>query len=294
MPSTPTLRSSSIELEDRARRIALQRNFTFNQFLGAGAFKECFEVKNDSGQPLALKLLKPGCSRQRLDREISAMSQCNHPHIAKLHEVNTIEIDGMQQEILIEELLGGGSLQEHLQLHGTITTAQCFDIGEKLIDALGHISKQRIVHRDIKPANIMFRDDLGSPVLVDFGIVRNLEDTSLTQTWIIRGPGTPIFAPPEQLNNEKELIDWRSDQFSLAISLSVATFGEHPFRHNGDTDIAVVERVARKEKTEDSFSDKARAANLAILMKMMEPWPVNRFRTPQDLLAAWKQARQTL
>lgn len=292
MPSTPTPQTFSTELEIRARHVAQLKGLTFKQFLGAGAFKECYWVINNSGESLALKLLKPGCSRQRLDREISAMSLCKHPHIAKLHEVNTIDVNGAPQEIMIEELLGGGSLLEYLQQSGTITPEQCFDIGEKLIDALGHIAEHRIVHRDIKPANVMFREGLESPVLVDFGIVRNLGDTSLTHTWIIRGPGTPIFAPPEQLNNEKELIDWRSDQFSLAISLSVAVFGDHPFRQPGDSDVMVVERVARKEDVPPAFVDKARAAGLSILTTMMAPWPIKRYRTPSDLQVAWAQARQ--
>lgn len=292
MPSTPIPKIPFTELEDQARHVAQLKGFKFKQFLGAGAFKECYWVVNNSGESLALKLLKPGCSRQRLDREISAMSSCDHPHVAKLYEMSTIDIDGVTQEILIEELLSGGSLLEYLQQHGNITPDQCFDIGEKVIDALVHIAQRRIVHRDIKPANIMFRNGLGSPVLVDFGIVRNLGDASLTQTWIIRGPGTPIFAPPEQLNNEKDMIDWRSDQFSLAISLSVAVFGDHPFRRLGDTDVMVVERVARKEEIPSIFVDKAEAAGLSILTTMMAPWPINRYRTPRDLQAAWELARQ--
>jgi hypothetical protein len=58
-----------------------------------------------------------------------------------------------------------------------------------------------------------------TPALVDFGLVRDLSETSLTASWLPRGPGTPLFASPEQLNNEKALIDWRSDQFSIGVIL---------------------------------------------------------------------------
>jgi len=87
-----------------------------------------------------------------------------------------------------------------------------------------------LVHRDIKPANIMFKEGLETPVLVDFGIVRDLAATSLTQTWSPIGPGTPFFASPEQLNNEKHLIDWRSDQFSLGVTLYFARTARHPYQ----------------------------------------------------------------
>lgn len=291
MPFLPKLKTPTSELESQAIHIARIKGFDLKQFIGVGAFKECYWVINKSGQSLALKLLKPGCSRERLDREIEAMSQCDHPYIAKLYEVSTVDINGYQQELMIEELLQGGSLQEYVVRYGSITPSQCIDIGDKLIDALAHIAKQQIVHRDIKPANIMFRNGADSPVFVDFGLVRNLSNTSLTQTWLHRGPGTPIFAPPEQLNNQKDLIDWRSDQFSLGVSLAVSVFGDHPFHRPGDTDADVVERVASRQSLSTKFIEKARLANLSALVTMMAPWPVNRFRTPENLKNAWSIAR---
>lgn len=290
MPFPLVQKTTVIELENNARYIAKLKNFQFKGFIGSGAFKQCFLVVDQFGHSLALKLLKSGCSQDRLDREIDAMSQCNHTNIAKLHEVSSIDIDGVRQEMMIEEFLDGGSLHDYLIKHRQITSVVCADIGKKLSAALAHMCQQRIVHRDIKPANIMFRGELDSPVFVDFGLVRNLGDTSLTQTWLHRGPGTPIFAPPEQLNNEKEFIDWRSDQFSLGVSLSVAVFGKHPFHLPGDTDAAVVERVACKQTLPAEFIEKAKAANLSVLSTMMTPWPVNRFRTPQSLQSAWSLA----
>lgn len=164
-----------------------------------------------------------------------------------------------------------------------------YDLAVKLASALGHISSQKIVHRDIKLANVMFRNDFSSPVLVDFGIVRNLSDSSLTQTWLIRGPGTPIFAPPEQLNNEKELIDWRSDQFSLGVLLYIAVFGKHPFEASGDSDNELIERVAAREQLPEQTRKKVLNSHLLPLAKMLEPWPVNRYRTAAALQNAWNE-----
>src|SRR5262249_941928 len=159
----------------------------------------------------ALKLYKQGASSRRSQREIDAMRRCEHPNIARLLRVETFEYSAEEFIVTIEEFLPGGTLTDL----GQIDVPTCLEIGKQLIAAIKHISSLGLVHRDLKPDNIMFRSDRKTPVIVDFGVVRDLLDTSLTPSWAARGPGTPFFAAPEQLNNEKHQIDWRADQFSL-------------------------------------------------------------------------------
>src|SRR5207244_520254 len=109
-------------------------------------------------------------------------------------------------------------------------------------------------------------DHAGVPVIIDFGVVRDLADSSLTKTHLARGPGTPLYAPPEQLNNRKALIDWRSDQFSLGITLSYCAFGVHPYAQAGDVDTVVVDRVAAYQSPSAAWVDKACAAGLEPLI----------------------------
>ena len=71
-----------------------------------------------------------------------------------------------------------------------------------------------VIHRDIKPGNIMIRSD-GSPVIIDFGIARQLENPSMTQTH--ERVLTLQFASPEQLYGEP--VGPQSDVFSLAATL---------------------------------------------------------------------------
>ena len=134
----------------------------------------------------------------------------------------------------------------------------------------------------------MFRADGATPVLVDFALVRNLGHALLTPTWLVQGPGTPYFASPEQLNNDKSMIDWRADQFSLAISVAMARFGIHPFAVAGDDLAATVGRVAARAGPTASFDVQAAAEGLGPLVRMVQPWPVQRFRVPNDLAGAWR------
>jgi serine/threonine protein kinase len=133
----------------------------------------------------------------------------------------------------------------------------------------------------------MFREDQVTPVIVDFGLVRDLSSTSLTQTWIAMGPGTPYYAAPEQLTNDKELIDWRTDQFALGILLAESALGYHPYSESGDTTARTVERVAQREGPTDHCKADLAREGLPAITRMIASWPVRRFRTPRDLGGAW-------
>lgn len=221
------------------------------------------------------------------------MLSCSHPNIARLTSVKAYTIASEGYLVSLEEFLPGGTLTEKLQAQGLMTGDAVFELGTILIDAIGHVAEQGLVHRDLKPDNVMLREDRKTPVIVDFGLVRNLAQSSLTQTWALQGPGTPLFAPPEQLHNAKAYIDWRADQFSLGVLLSFALFGFHPYSESGDTMPEVVARVADYSQPTARFCQAAKSANLATLIKMVGAWPVERIRTPSQLKNEWAERRSS-
>ncbi|MBI5636708.1 MAG: serine/threonine protein kinase [Nitrospinae bacterium] len=269
-----------------AKSICADKGLTFIGEKGTGAFKNTFLVKKNNDE-LALKLIIRGADNARIEREIAALKVCNHPNICRLLETGMIN-DGMKPVIyLIEEFLPGGTLTDHLS-NGCLQPPEIIQLAISLTEAIAHLAGHRITHRDIKPDNIMFRAD-GMPVLVDLGIARHLEASSLTMTFLMHGPGTPLYAPPEQLLNDKPLIDWRSDQFSLGVTLSYAAFGRHPFAENDSLE-RTVERVANRLSSSADFKKLAQVHGLDALIKMVEPWPVKRFARPEILMQAWRDS----
>jgi serine/threonine protein kinase len=148
------------------------------------------------------------------------MQRCSHPNIGRLSAIAGFYHDGIEYLLSAEEFLSGGTLTARLR-RGLLRMDELRRFGTQLVSAVAHIASHDLVHRDIKPDNILFRIDDITPVIIDFGLVRDLVGTSLTQTWLMRGPGTPLFAPAEQLRNEQTLIDWRSDQFSLGVVIAL-------------------------------------------------------------------------
>src|SRR4051794_6310271 len=97
-------------LEPVAHAICATRSYTFKQSVGAGAYKQTFEVHEASGRAVALKVYAPDASTDRAQREVDAMLQCNHPAIARLEFVDAITHGTDRHVYCVEEFLGGGTL----------------------------------------------------------------------------------------------------------------------------------------------------------------------------------------
>jgi serine/threonine protein kinase/dipeptidyl aminopeptidase/acylaminoacyl peptidase len=90
------------------------------------------------------------------------------------------------------------------------------EIGAKVADALHHAHEKDILHRDIKPSNLLL-DERGNVCITDFGLARNEQTPSVTQTGI--PIGTLRFMSPEQATGGASQIDRRSDIYSLGATL---------------------------------------------------------------------------
>jgi serine/threonine protein kinase len=277
------------KLQHIAQAICSARGLTLGNDVGSGAFKTTFRVTKQDGSERAFKLYRKAGADARTEREVEAITRCSHAGIASFELIETWKQGADDYVFSLEEFLSGGTLTDRMKA-GLMKPDDVRALAKSLIDAVGHIESLGLVHRDIKPDNIMFRTPGGPPVIVDFGLVRDLNKSSLTATWAAGGPGTPLFASPEQLNNEKSMIDWRADQFALGVVLTFAGLGEHPYQMPNLSPHQVVERVAKRQAPSLAAAQWARANGLDPLVKMFAPYPITRYRTPALLAAAWASA----
>jgi serine/threonine protein kinase len=283
MPNTP-------HLQVPASLIASNLSLNVVGFVAKGTFKETYEVVNKKGIPFALKVLDPTkCNLARSEREIDAMERCNSPLIAKLYKHGEFsESNGNKYYFILEEYFDGGTLKEKIKTN-SLTPALTKEYAISLAKAIGYLKDLKLVHRDIKPDNIMFRKNSNDPLLVDFGIVRDLTQNTLTLSCLPQGPGTPFYSAPEQLNNDKHLIDWRTDQFSLGVVLAECITSEHPFLDKGITIGDAILAVANRNPCPQSFCSKATNLDFEPIIKMLEPWPVRRFNSPNLLIESFEE-----
>ena len=160
-------------------------------------------------------------ARARFFREAEMAGRLNHPAIVTVYDAG--EDQGLAY--IAMEYLRGQHLSHFTDSVRLLPADTVLGLAARVADALHYAHRQNVVHRDIKPANIMFNADTDELKITDFGIAR-LTDTSRTKTGIVLG--TPSFMSPEQL--EGRLLDGRSDQFALGVSLYQLLAGQLPFR----------------------------------------------------------------
>ena len=169
--------------------------------------------------------------RDRLFREAQSAGRLSHPGIVTIYDIDEegglayISMEFVEGRTL-ETLMGEGRARD---------TAFLARFIEQTAAALDYAHASQIVHRDVKPANMMITPQGGVKV-TDFGIAR-IASSKLTQTGTVMG--TPSYMSPEQVRGE--VVDGRSDQFSLAVIAYELLTGEKPF--SGDNLTAVIFKI---------------------------------------------------
>lgn len=208
--------------------------------LGEGSAGSVYKAKKN-GKIVALKLPKilGATDLRRLEREVYALSSVNNPNVAKIIEA---DVEGPSPFIAME-FIEGENLSGDVRANGVYEGKYLALLADKLSFALHSIHEAHIIHRDIKPENVIIAER--GPVLVDFGIAMNPEETHLTRTGLIMG--TPGYIAPEILEGGKE--GAQSDWWSLCAVLAFAALGRSAFGAGGVAGI-----LDKEERGEFDFS----------------------------------------
>jgi serine/threonine protein kinase len=108
--------------------------------------------------------------REATHREMTILSQLDHPNIVQLYAVYSIP--QTEKVFLVTEFLRGGDILSALSQMSTYFELDAKRIFRQIVNALCYLHDQRVIHRDIKPLNILLSemDFRKSTVkMVDFG-----------------------------------------------------------------------------------------------------------------------------
>lgn len=170
----------------------------------------------------ALPLAGDPESRNRVLREARAAATLNHPHVCIVHEVGEAP-DG--RPFIAMEYLQGETLAARIARR-PLTPDEAIVLGIDAASALGAAHARGVVHRDLKPSNIILTPH-GCKVL-DFGVASLARDAArdpANATGAVMG--TLRYMSPEQARGN--VVDHRSDLFSLGVVLYEAVTGRRPF-----------------------------------------------------------------
>ncbi|MBX3217803.1 MAG: serine/threonine protein kinase [Labilithrix sp.] len=200
--------------------------------LGRGGMGEVFAARHlRTGRRYAVKVVLGGARAdeaafRRFEREATAASALGHPGIVQVHDFN---VTSSGVFYLVMDLLEGETLEARLE-RGPLPWPEAQRLMLELCSALASAHDHGLIHRDIKPSNVFLARAAGAAergVLVDFGLVKALDDSASHVTGTGAVLGTPMYMSPEQARGEP--LDVRSDLYSLAAVLFEVVTGSPPF-----------------------------------------------------------------
>jgi hypothetical protein len=192
--------------------------------LGSGGMGRVFLGRSMGGRLVAVKVIRSDLAsdpdfRVRFRREVTAARK-----VSGLYTAVVVDADADAQEPwLATAYVAGPSLSEAVHDHGPLPPRSALALAAGLAESLVAIHKVGVVHRDLKPSNVLLAED--GPRLIDFGISRAAESTSVTRAGFVIG--SPGFMSPEQAQGHD--VGPPSDIFSLGAVLVFAATGEPPF-----------------------------------------------------------------
>ena len=223
----------------KAGSLGLLGPYDVSEVLGRGGFGIVLKAFDPAlNRFVAIKVLSSqlavsAAARSRFAREARAAAAVVHENVVAIHAVDSW--NGLPY--LVMPCIDGRSLQERVDRDGPMAVKEVLRVGMQAAQGLAAAHDQGLVHRDIKPSNILLENGVERVKLSDFGLARAVDDASLTQSGVLAG--TPQYMSPEQARGE--VVDHRSDLFSLGGVMYFMCAGHPPFRANSTP--AVLRRV---------------------------------------------------
>ncbi len=268
----------------------VDRRYKVLKRLGVGGMGIVYKVEHlHLNKMFALKVMRPTkdeVDRKRFEQEARLASQIRHPNVIEISDFGVLPTN---QPYFVMEFLRGRTVGEAI-FTGFMDSQIVCHIGLQIARGLQAVHKQNVVHRDLKPDNIFLIDPETSespeesgkasdeePAFVkimDFGIAKSVNN-NLTGTGMT--VGTPEYMSPEQARGE--VVDWRSDQYSLGCILYEMLTREIPFDGKGAFEVMYKHLNAPPTPPRQRRPERAQHISTAletIVLKMLAKKPKDR------------------
>jgi outer membrane protein assembly factor BamB len=253
--------------------------FRLRARLGAGGMGRVYLGYSPGGRAVAVKICHPEFAAdpafvRRFALEVGAARAVNGLYTAQVIDAGPDDIPPW----MATSYVPGPSLYDAVNADGPLPEPAVWRLAAGLAEALQAVHARGLVHRDLKPTNVLLAAD--GPRVIDFGVARALDGTSLTTTGVTFG--TPSYMSPEQGTGDP--LGPASDVFALGSVLCFAATGGVPF---GDGDApSVLYRVIYSPPALDAVPAGLRDLVAACLVKN----PAERPALPQILRACQHRA----
>lgn len=190
-------------------------------------------------------------------------------------------VNHLNKPFIITDYFHGMTLRDYVK-NNKLSLLDFLHIAEKLAIALSKIHHQNIIHKNINPENILINKQASEIKIVGFNhstLLKREEQLNKTPSEI---DGILIYISPEQTGRLNRLLDFRSDLYSLGVTLYEMMTRKLPFQY--EEPIELIHAHLVKTPVEPRIlNDDLPLVVSNIMMKLLNKAPENRYNSALGL-----------
>ena len=244
-------------------------------------------------------VLRSNCLRRKktVILKIIKASEPNQQQISRFkreYEIGkSLENEGIVKILSFEEYRGthaivmkdiGADSLLRISKSRKLSIKEKIKIATKVARYIAYIHNNKIIHMDINPSNIIWNPKTDKLQIIDFGISTDLqyEKRDIISPDVLEG--TLPYISPEQTGRMNRYIDYRTDLYSLGVTLYELFTGRLPFISEDPLKL-IHSHIAKRAKNPKVISGNIPPVICEIILKLMAKDPEDRYKDAAGVVA---------
>ena len=171
---------------------------------------------------------------------------------------------------------------------GKLSFSDLLEVAAKIADCLGKVHTAHVIHKDINPSNILFNSSTGELKIIDFGIASRLSSENPQAINPTTLEGTLSYISPEQTGRMNRSVDYRTDFYSLGVTLYEMFTSRLPFDATDPIDL-IFSHMSRQPPAPHEVDENIPKPVSEIIMKLLSKSAEERYQSAWGIKADFEE-----
>lgn len=222
----------------------------------------------------------------RFQHSFELLKRLQSRYVITAHELLSIP----NALVMVLEDFKGHSLKFWLNQQ-SFSLSQQLSLSIQLSEAVAEIHAANIIHKDLNSNNIVYNPATGVLKLIDFDLATLLPREAPSLKTPERLEGTLAYMSPEQTGRMNIPLDYRTDLYSLGVTLFELYTGQLPF-NSADPLELIHSHIAKQPPSPTQLATQLPPVISNIVLKLLAKSPDNRYQTARGLKNDWLQCQR--